>query len=46
MRCLLRSSIMIASLVGLGLAAGTAAADTQVASAQPGDADIATTSPR
>jgi cytochrome c peroxidase len=42
MRCLLRSSIMIASLVGLGLAAGTAAADTQVASAQPGDADIAT----
>lgn len=41
MRRLLRSSTMIAGLIGLGLvAAGTAVAQ-QVASAQPGDADIA-----
>ena len=41
MRCLLRPSTMIAGLIGLGLAAGTAVADTQVASAQAGDAEIA-----
>src|SRR4030095_7997346 len=41
MRRLLRSSTMIASVVGLCVAAGVAAADTQVASAQSGDADIA-----
>jgi len=41
MRRLLRSSTMIAGVVGLCVAAGVAAADTQVASAQSGDADIA-----
>jgi cytochrome c peroxidase len=39
MRRFLRSSTLIAGLISL--AAGSAAADTQVASAQPGDAEIA-----
>src|ERR1044072_7001594 len=45
MRRLLRSSTMIASAIGMSIAAGlaatVAAADTQVASAQAGDADLA-----
>jgi cytochrome c peroxidase len=41
MRRFLRSSTTIAGVVGLCVAAGTAAADTQVAATQPADADLA-----